>query len=65
MNVREFREEVADAFLRGIDWSLQAPASDAEIARTPGGVPTIMMQAANRHATSRVIANAAKLEPMP
>ena len=64
MNVRDFREEIAEAFLRGIDWTLQAPASDHEIARTPGGVPTIIKSAAGRYAGQRVIANADKLEPM-
>ena len=65
MNIREFREELAEAFIQGVNWTLQSPASDAEIARTPGGVPTIIMQAANRHATLRIMANKEKLEPMP
>lgn len=69
MNVRDFREEIAEAFLAGIKFTMMAPLSDAEIKKAAragnDGVEVILMNAAQTHAREAVLRNHAKLEPMP
>lgn len=69
MNVRDFREEIAEAFLKGIEFSMMAPLSDEQIKKAEvvkgDGVQNILLNAANSHARQRVLANHDKLEPMP
>lgn len=69
MNVRDFREEIAEAYLKGIQFTMQSPLSDAEIKkaeRVPGdGVQNILLNAAQTYARERVLANAQKLDSMP
>lgn len=64
MNVRDFREEIAEAFIKGVEWSVQACPSEQEIARR-GGVDSIIMAEAQKYAGRRVLENASKLDPMP
>lgn len=64
MNIRDFREELVQAFARGVEWSVEACPSEQEVKRR-GGIDSIIIAEGNKYAARRVIENATKLEPMP
>lgn len=66
LNVRQFREEVAEAFLKGFELSLDEVAYSEimRVASQPGGLRSAIIGNANRYATTRVMENKDKLDPM-
>lgn len=62
MNVRDFREELVQAFARGVEWSVEACPSVEEIQRR-GGIDSIIIAEGNRYAARRCLENAPKLDP--
>lgn len=70
MNIREFRQAIADAWLAGLHYSCQSAASDHEIARASldgtqeSGVQQIIAKEMNQYATKKVIEFRDKLESM-
>lgn len=69
MNLRDFREELQEAFLKGVEFAMSTPPTQAEIrgATVVGddGALNLLNRAASKYASTRVLHNHDKLEPMP